>query len=64
MHHKDHPEDKAILEITDEDLIKRYGEVKAPTPMMIRDQACSKGLFGWSSYTDLIYRRWNPRKET
>ena len=54
---KGEPNTAKIVEVTDEDLIERYGEITSPTTMYVKDLACSKGLFTWGDYTKLRARK-------
>lgn len=54
--HKD-TDEELELTITDLDLIRRYGTTEErPSPMMVKDHACMRGLYSWDDYTRLCPR--------
>ena len=54
---KNQPETAKEIEVTNKELMDRYGHITKPTPMFLKDLACRRGLFGWGQYPKLIGRR-------
>ncbi len=46
-----------IVDVTEEDLLERYGKIIEPTRIFIKDLACRRGLHSWNRYNNLVPRR-------
>ena len=56
VRHRDTDEEVEV-QLTDLDLLKRYGTTdERPSPMMVKDHACMRGLYSWDDYTRLCPR--------